>query len=82
MLTCENSRFSSLFAAEDVSRETPPAAKSEEKRLFSCVFCFLCVHCAAVVLNLGCLWKTIGTFSSIFLVQITFFFQYILKSGL
>ena len=40
ILTCENSRFSSLFAAEDVSRETSPAAKSEEKRLFSCVFCF------------------------------------------
>ena len=42
-LACENSRFSSLFAAEDVSRgityvpprETSPAAKSEEKRLFS-----------------------------------------------
>ena len=28
-------RFSSLFAAGDVSRETYPAAKSEEKRMFS-----------------------------------------------
>ena len=27
--------FSSLFAAGDVSRETSPAAKSEEKRMFS-----------------------------------------------
>ena len=33
-LACENIRFSSLFAAEDVSRETSPAAKSEEKRMF------------------------------------------------
>ena len=31
----ENIRFSSLFATGDVSRETPPAAKSEEKRMFS-----------------------------------------------
>ena len=75
MLTCESSRFSSLFVAKDVSRETPPAANSEEKRLFSCFFLFFCVHCAAVVLNLGCFWKTICTFSSIFLVQITFFFS-------
>ena len=34
-LECENNRFSSLFAAEDVSRETFPAAKSEEQRMFS-----------------------------------------------
>ena len=34
-LACENIRFSSLFAAGDVSRETFPAAKSEEKRMFS-----------------------------------------------
>ena len=34
-VACENNRFSSLFAAGDVSRETSPAAKSEEKRLFS-----------------------------------------------
>ena len=34
-LACENIRFSSLFAAGDVSRETSPAAKSEEKRMFS-----------------------------------------------
>ena len=27
--------FSSLFATEDTFRETSPAAKSEEKRLFS-----------------------------------------------
>ena len=32
---CKNIRFSSLFAAWDVSRETSPAAKSEEKRMFS-----------------------------------------------
>ena len=32
---CENIHCSSLFAAGNVSRETPPAAKSEEKRLFS-----------------------------------------------
>ena len=31
-LACENIRFSSLFAAGD---ETSPAAKSEEKRVFS-----------------------------------------------
>ena len=37
-LACEKIRFirfSSLFASEDVSRETSPAAKSEEKRIFS-----------------------------------------------
>ena len=36
-LACENIRFSSLFAAGDVSRggETSTAAKSEEKRMFS-----------------------------------------------
>ena len=34
-LACENIRFSRLFAAVDVSRETSPAAKSEEKRMFS-----------------------------------------------
>ena len=34
-LACENIRFSSLFAARDVSRESSPAAKSEEKRMFS-----------------------------------------------
>ena len=32
ILACENISFSSLFAAED---ETSPAAKSEEKRMFS-----------------------------------------------
>ena len=35
VVACENIRFSSLFAAGDVSRETSPAAKSEEKRMFS-----------------------------------------------
>ena len=34
-VACENIRFSSLFAPGDVSRETFPAAKSEEKRMFS-----------------------------------------------
>ena len=34
-IACENIRFSSLFAAGDVSRETFPSAKSEEKRMFS-----------------------------------------------
>ena len=38
-IACENIRFSSLFAAGDVSRggtrETSPAAKSEQKRMFS-----------------------------------------------
>ena len=34
-LACENIRFSSLFVAEDVSRETSSATKSEEKRMFS-----------------------------------------------
>ena len=35
-VACENIRFSSLFAAGDVSREgTSPVAKSEEKRMFS-----------------------------------------------
>ena len=34
-LTCENIRFSSLFVDGDVSRETSPAAKSEETRMFS-----------------------------------------------
>ena len=33
ILACENIRFSSLFAAG--ARETSPAAKSEEKRMFS-----------------------------------------------
>ena len=34
-IACENIRFSSLFAAGDVSRETSPAAKSKEKRMCS-----------------------------------------------
>ena len=36
-IACENIRFSSLFADRDVSRggTTSPAAKSEEKRMFS-----------------------------------------------
>ena len=34
-VACENIRFSSLFVAGDVSRETSPAAKSEKKRMFS-----------------------------------------------
>ena len=34
-VACENIRFSSLFVAEDVPRETSSAAKSEEKRMFS-----------------------------------------------
>ena len=34
-LACENIRFSSLFVAENVSRETSSATKSEEKRMFS-----------------------------------------------
>ena len=33
-VACENIRFSSLFAAGDVSRETSPATNSEEKRMF------------------------------------------------
>ena len=33
VVTCENIRFFSLFAAGDVSRETSPATKSEEKRI-------------------------------------------------
>ena len=35
VLACENIRFSSLFAAGDVSCETSPAAKSVEKQMFS-----------------------------------------------
>ena len=35
IVACENIRFSSLFAAGDVPRETSPSAKSEEKRMFS-----------------------------------------------
>ena len=34
-VACQNIRFPSLFAAGCVSRETSPAAKSEEKRMFS-----------------------------------------------
>ena len=34
-LACENIRFSLLLVDGDVSRETSPAAKSEEKRMFS-----------------------------------------------
>ena len=34
-IACENIRFSSLFAAGDVPRETFPSTKSEEKRIFS-----------------------------------------------
>ena len=35
-VACENIRFSTLFTAGDVSRGgTSPAAKSEEKRMFS-----------------------------------------------
>ena len=34
-LACENIRFSSLFAAWDVSCETSLAGKSQEKRMFS-----------------------------------------------
>ena len=41
LLACENIRFSSLFVAGDIyiSRETSPAAKSEEKRMFSQATC-------------------------------------------
>ena len=35
VLACENIRFSSLFASLFFPRETSPAAKSEEKRMFS-----------------------------------------------
>ena len=35
LLACENIRFFSLFAAGEISRGTSPAAKSEEKRMFS-----------------------------------------------
>ena len=35
LVACENIRFSSLFVDGDVSRGTSPAAKSEEKRMFS-----------------------------------------------
>ena len=38
-LACENILVSSLFAAGDVSRETSPSTKSEEKRMFSQVNC-------------------------------------------
>ena len=34
-VACEKIRFSSLFAAGDVSRETSSEAKSEENRIFS-----------------------------------------------
>ena len=34
-VACENIRFSPLVVAGDVSRETSPAMKSEEKRMFS-----------------------------------------------
>ena len=34
-VACESIRFSLLFAAGDVSRETSPATKSKEKRMFS-----------------------------------------------
>ena len=34
LIACENIRFSSLFAAGDVSRKTSPSTKSEEKRMF------------------------------------------------
>ena len=34
-LACENIRFSSLFATGYVLGDTSPAAKSEEKRMFS-----------------------------------------------
>ena len=39
MLACENIRFFSLVVAEDVSRETSTATKSEEKRMFSQATC-------------------------------------------
>ena len=35
LVACENICFSLPFAAGDVSRETSPAAKSKEKRMFS-----------------------------------------------
>ena len=35
LIACEDIRFSSLFVADDVSRETSSATKSEEKRMFS-----------------------------------------------
>ena len=34
-VACENIRFSSLVVAGDVSRETSPATKCEDKRMFS-----------------------------------------------
>ena len=50
--TQENSRFSSLFAAGDVSRETSSAAKSEEKRLFSQV--------NIMMTDFSCFWVVIS----------------------
>ena len=41
-IACENIRFSSLFAAGDVSRNVL-AAKSEEKRMFSQANFFYCL---------------------------------------
>ena len=60
-LACENIRFSSLFAAGGVSRgvtflpsrETFPAAKSEEKRMFSQASSVLQGHSIAVLLDLS-----------------------------
>ena len=49
--TQENSRFSSLFAAGGVSRETSSAAKSEEKRLFSQV--------KIMMTDFSCFWVVI-----------------------
>ena len=81
MLTCENSRFSSLFAAKDVSRETPPAAKSEEKRLFSCFFSvFLCALCCWR-LKLRLLMENYLHIFKHFSGANNFFFSDILKSG-
>ena len=74
----ENSRFSSLFAAGGVSRETSLAAKSEEKRLFSQVNImmtdFSCFW-AVIIANSGSLGPVNGDLLYSFLLYVLHAFR-------
>ena len=58
-LACENIRFSSLFAAGD---ETSPAAKSEEKQMFSQAM----IYCILQILKIVSIVRIFEFFSTVY----------------
>ena len=76
--TQENNRFSSLFAAGGVSRETSSAAKSEEKRLFSQVNIMMTdfpCFCVVIIANSGPLGPVNGDLLYSFLLYVRHAFR-------